>query len=281
MEAAGPRWRRALAGLVSAAAILCVPYASDRAMTQSRQRRVGEESTRKAREAAALAREGLALQLDAVAMMTQNAVANPRFVAALRGRVSRNTFADLLATESWWEPYRELRAAISYDGKTLAFAQTEGAEGVSVDAIVRRVGETGQPASVAIAGGGGAFLVAARPAPLGRGGAAVVALARRIDGALPEQMVQGAERAVLVSDGQKPLGRGGQDSALLDPLAGRESAGDVALAAPAAHAAAVAIAPGLWLWALGRATDFSAAAVAADRSRHRLLWAGAIGLAVA
>jgi hypothetical protein len=84
-----------------------------------------------------------------------------------------------------------------------------------------------------------------------------------------------------VSDGQKPLGRGGQDSALLDPLAGRESAGDVALAAPAAHAAAVAIAPGLWLWALGRATDFAAAAVAADRSRHRLLWAGAIGLAVA
>src|SRR4051794_5388238 len=140
MEAAVGRWRRTIAGLVVAVAILCVPYAGDRALRQSRQWRVGEEAARRAREAAGLAREALALQVDAVAMMADNAVANPRFAAALRGRVSSETFADLLASESWWEPYRGLLTAISYDGKTLAFAQTEGANGVSVEPSVRRVG---------------------------------------------------------------------------------------------------------------------------------------------
>jgi serine/threonine protein kinase len=43
----------------------------------------------------------------------------------------------------------------------------------------------------------------------------------------------------------------------------------------------VAIAPGLWLWALGQAIDFERAAVTTDRSRQTLLWSGAIGLAVA
>ena len=70
--------------------------------------------------------------------MTGNAVANPRFLAALHGRVDGDTFADLLATESWWEPYRDLLTAISYDGVTLAFAQTEGVDGVPVGPLSAR-----------------------------------------------------------------------------------------------------------------------------------------------
>src|SRR4051794_34519238 len=129
-------WKRELPNLALAAAILCVPAVAERVFAHARQHRVDEEATRKAREAAELARQALALQADAVAMMAENAVANPRFAAALRGRVDRGTFTDLLATEAWWEPYRGLLTAISYDGETLAFAQTDGANGVPVEAIV-------------------------------------------------------------------------------------------------------------------------------------------------
>ena len=134
------RWGGTLAGLALAAGVAGIPFINEQAATQARQRRVGDEAARKAREGAELAREALELQIESVAMMAENAVANPRFLAALRGRVNRDTFADLLATESWWEPYRSTLAAISYDGATLAFAQTEGRDGVSVGAIVQRVG---------------------------------------------------------------------------------------------------------------------------------------------
>jgi hypothetical protein len=281
--AAGGRigWGRALAGLVLATAVLCIPYAGERAMGRARQRRVAEEAERRARAAATLVREALAVQTESVAMMVENAVANPRFLAALRGRVDSSTFADLLATESWWQPYRGLRAAISYDGATLAFAQTEGRDGVPVGEIVQRVGETGRSVSAAVSGGGGGFLVAARSAPLGRDRAAVVALARPIDGPLLELVAAGAGRSVLLSDGRRPLARAGADGALLEAMAGPPAGGGAGSPQPSAHAAAVAIAPGLWLWALGRADDFEQAAIAGDRTRRRLLWSGAIALAAA
>src|SRR5262245_38445279 len=215
---------RAVSGLVLAGVVACAPVLTERALNQVRQRRAGDEAARKARETVELARQALRLQTEAMALTTENALANPRFLAALRGRVNRDTFADLLATESWWEPYRDLRAAISYDGATLAFEQTEGDDGVSVIEMIRRVGESGRPASVVMAGRGGAFLVAARPA-----GPGVLVLARPIDGPLLEQVAGGGDRAVLVSDGVHALGRGGADAALLLPVAGREASGHVAL----------------------------------------------------
>jgi serine/threonine-protein kinase len=273
---------RALSGLALAVVVAVIPYASERVVVQTRQRRVADEAARKAREAAELARQALRLQTDAVALMTENAAANPRFLAALRGRVNRDTFADLLATESWWEPYQALLAAISYDGATLAFTQTEGEEGVSVKEIVRRVGGTGRPASVVMAGRSGAFLVAGRPVPLGRDRAAVLVLARRMDEELLDQVAASAGRAaVLVSDGVRALGQGGDDAAWLAPLAGREPSGHVALGGVSADAAAVEIAPGLWLWALGRATEFERTAAVADHARQKILWAVAIPIALA
>jgi len=271
---------RALPGLALAAAVVCIPYVCERAVTQARQRRVAEEATRKARESAELARAALALQTEAVAMMTANAVANPRFLAALRGRVDKGTFADLLATETWWEPYRDLLTAISYDGATLAFTQTEGEDGVAVESIVRRVKETGRATGAAISGSGGAFLVAARPAPLGRDRAAVLVLARRLDGPLLDLVAGGASQGVMMTDGLRPLGWGGPDASLLQPLVGSEASADVAIAGNALHGAAIPVAPRLWLWAIGRVTEFERAAIAADRSRQQLLWAIALPLAL-
>ena len=161
--------RRKLLGLALAALVIATPWLVDLASTQSRQRRVDEEAARAAREGGDLAREALAVQLQAVAMMTDNAVANPRFLAALRGRVDRTTLADLLSTETWWEPYRDQLAAISYDGATLVFSQAEGADGLPVGEMLRRVGKEGKPLAQALAGARGSFLAAARPVPLGQG----------------------------------------------------------------------------------------------------------------
>jgi hypothetical protein len=260
-----------LTGLALAVVIVCLPAAIERATTHTRQRRVADEAARRAREGAELARQVLALQDGAVALMAENAAANPRFQVAVRGRVDRDTFADLLATESWWEPYREMLTAISYDGVTFAFTQTEGADGVSVAALVRQVSRSGRAASVIVAGRGGGFLVAARPLRFDGEHIGVLALARRIDGAVLDEVAAGARRAVMLSDGTRALGRGGAEGDWLEPFAGAERRGQVTLRFPSAHAAVVEVAPGLWLWALGRANDVQEAVVTADRSRQKVL----------
>src|SRR6478736_3236856 len=93
-------WKRALVGVGAAAFMLVVASLTDRTISSSGDRHIGEEATHKAHKAADWAREALAVQTKGLALMTQNAVANPRFLAALRGRVDSRTFADLLATES-------------------------------------------------------------------------------------------------------------------------------------------------------------------------------------
>jgi len=266
--------------LALAAAVVATPWVVDLAVTQSRQHRVEEEAARKAREGGELAREALGVQLQAVAMMTDNAVANPRFLAALRGRVDRTTLADLLSTETWWEPYREQLAAISYDGATMAFSQAEGADGLPIGEMMRRVGKDGRPVAQPLAGSRASFLAAARSVPLGQGSPAVLLLAKRIDSGLLSTVAGRAGKTILISDGRRALGQAGPASAQLEGLVGQEASGDVALADPAEHAAAVTVAPGLWLWTLGR-TDLGLVAAASDRIRRQVSWMLAIPLALA
>src|SRR6187455_2608690 len=100
MPAKPQRSKRVLVGLVSAAVVLGGALVADRVATRVQRTRVTEEAAQRARGAGETAREALALQSEAMALTTENAAANPRFLAALRGRVDRQTFADLLATES-------------------------------------------------------------------------------------------------------------------------------------------------------------------------------------
>jgi hypothetical protein len=270
--------RRAL-GLGLAAFILVIPVVADLAVTEARQRRVADEAAHRARESASWAREALAVQAQGVSMMTENALANPRFLAAVRGHVDARTFADLLATESWWEPYRGLLAAISYDGTTLAYAQTQGGDGVPIGQILQEVAASGKLVSRAICGERGAFLVAARPVPLGPGQrSAVLMLARRLDDDTLDATAARLGSSLLVSDGRRSLAQGGADSGpQLGPLVGKEQASPIALGQ--ARAEAIAIAPGVWVWALGRAAVFEQAAIVADRTRRQLFWGLAIPLA--
>ena len=270
--------RRAL-GLGLAAFILVIPVVADLAVTEARQRRVAEQASHRARESAGWAREALAVQAQGVSMMAENALANARFLAAVRGHVDGRTFADLLATESWWEAYRGLLTAISYDGTTLAYAQTQGGNGVPIGQILQEVATTGKAVSRAICGERGAFLVAARPVPLGQGQRpAVVLLAKRVDDETIEATAARLGAGLLLSDGRRSLAQGGADSGpLLGPLVGKEQASPIVLTQGTAEA--IAIAPGLWVWALGRGAVFEQAAIAADRTRRQLFWGLAIPLA--
>jgi hypothetical protein len=177
-------------------------------------------------------------------------------------------------------PYRNQLAAISYDGATLAFSQAEGADGLPIGEMMRKVGKDGKPASQPLAGERGAFLVAARPAAIGQGASAVLLLAKRLDGPLLATVAGRSGRPILVSDGRRALGQWGPGVAQLEALVGQEADGDVPLAEPGAHAAAVAIGPGLWLWSLGLPGEREQAAAAADRSWRQVSWAVAIPLAL-
>ena len=110
---------------------------------------------------------------------------------------------------------------------------------------------------------------------------AVLLLAKRIDAPLLATVAGRSGRPLLVSDGRRALAQWGPGVAQLEALVGEESSGDVALPEPGAHAAAVAIAPGLWLWSLGRAGELAQVAAAADRTRRQVSWAVAIPLALA
>ena len=55
------RWGT-LAGLALAAGVAGIPFINEQAATQARQRRVGDEAARKAREGAELTRQALDLQ---------------------------------------------------------------------------------------------------------------------------------------------------------------------------------------------------------------------------
>jgi hypothetical protein len=274
------RTKRVLLGLVSALVVLGAALVTDRVATQAQRTRITEEAAQRARASGETAREALTLQTEAMALTTENAAANPRFLAALRGRVDRQTFADLLATESWWETYRRYLAAISYDGATLAFAQTEGAEGLPIGVLMREVGTTGKSAARAMAGAKGVFLVAATPVSLGAGrNPAVLLLARLVDQPLLDGLARRTRGPLLLGDGVHALGAAGEGAAVLGPLLGRERAGEIALADPTARAAVVELAPGVWLWTLGRAAELEQAAMETERSRRATLWAVAVPLA--
>jgi serine/threonine-protein kinase len=86
---------------------------------------------------------------------------------------------------------------------------------------------------------------------------------------------------VSLSDGRRSLGWAGAGGALLSAVVGRESGDAVALVEPATYAAAVAITPEIWLWALGRATGIEPAVAAADRPRRKAIWSTAVAVAAA
>src|SRR5687768_12130817 len=111
---------RPLAGFALASVLIAIAYVGGRSLDSNRQQRVGQEAERSARYAVQRARDVLGVQMETVTLMAHNSVVNPRLGVALRGRVDNDTLADIFAYEPWWEPYRKLGTAISYEGADVA-----------------------------------------------------------------------------------------------------------------------------------------------------------------
>ena len=174
---------RPLLGIGLAALLITGAYFGVRASDDWRQQQVADEALRSAREAAIRAREIVSVQNEAVALMGSNAVVNSRLIVAIRGRVDSETLADVFAGEAWWEPYRNLLTAISYQGTEIAFSQ--GAD-VRIVAPGRRSvaavrADNGQ-ISRFVTAAGRAYVMAATPMRFGAGlEDAVLVLARPFD----------------------------------------------------------------------------------------------------
>ena len=274
---------RPLAGFGLAAILLGVAYLGGQSLDANRQDRVAEEAQRTARYSVQRARDLLQVQMETVALMAHNAVVNPRMVVVLRGRVDNSTLADIFATEPWWEPYRKLGTAISYEGSEIAFRSGEGLEGVPLGEVVEAVRSDNAAVTRFVPGLDRVFLLAAVPMRVSeRAAEAVLMLAKPLDRPALEALMDQAKAPLMLTDGKRPLGSIGLpgDMRLLQAAIGREKEGRFALMDTAWGAASAEVSPGLWIWAGGRVTAFARGEAAKDVSKKRGLWVGALLLGV-
>jgi hypothetical protein len=263
---------RPLVGVGCVGVLLAAAYLGGRLLDGGAHRRVAVEAERAARDAAARAKDALAAQAESVSVLAHNAIVNPPLVAALRARVDRRTLGDLFASESWWAPYRFFDSAVSYNGSAVAFAQL-GTRGLPLDRLVAQVRAGGEPTSTVLAGETRAHLASAVAIPLSVSQPpAVLVLTKPLDREALRSVADRSGSSVLVSDGQRALGRFGDDAALLDAALQRPGRPD-----PAWASSSVRLAPGLSLWVGASVADFARAEAAADRRRKLSLW-GAAGV---
>lgn len=230
------------------------------------------QAERAAREAAARAKDVLAVQAESLSVLAHNATVNPPLVAALRAHVDQRTLGDLFASESWWAPYRFLASAVSYRGEVIAFAQP-GARELSLPPLVARARAGTEPVSTVLAGPTRAHLASAVVIPLAASQApAVLVLTKALDHELLRTVAERAGGSVLVFDGKRGLGRFGSEPQLLEVALQRRPARQGAWAA-----SAVSLAPGLSLWVGTEVSAFARDEARADRTRKGALL-GAAGV---
>ena len=266
---------RPLLGLGLAGALIGAAWVSGRSLDSSRQERIGQEAERSARYAVDRARDVLGVQMETVTLMAHNAVVNPRLGVALRGRVDDQTLNDIFDHEPWWEPYRKLGTAVSYEGGDIDFTRGEGLDRLPLSDVVRRVRQDGAPLSNFVVGGETVFALAAVPMRFQDADAVVLVLVRALDKGTLTTLQDQVKAPLLLTDGKHPLGGVGApgDTRLLQAAIGREREGRFFLPDTAWGAAVVQVGPQIWLWAGSRVTAFARAETGADQTRKRGLWA--------
>src|SRR4051794_22791146 len=131
------------------------------------------------RAAEALTSHVRELKLDA-----QNAAANPRLVAALRGNADAATLADLFRTEEWWAPYRSAFKvyAVAFEGDRLDVLEGLKTADFASELLIRKARDRKEAVAEVVVGKGWPYAAAAVPVDLpGRTIPAVLVLARPID----------------------------------------------------------------------------------------------------
>jgi serine/threonine-protein kinase len=265
--------KRGLA-LLFAVAVLGAAYGVSRVVEANRSRTVREEAARVAESGGMRAADALTTHVRELKLEAQNAAANPRLVAALRGNVDAATLQDLFRTEAWWEPYRNAFKvyAVAFDGDKLDVIEGMANTEFASDLLIRQAREGHEAVAQIVMGKGWPFAAAAANIELpGKTNPAVLLLARPIDDAAIRKLAEKARSPVLLSDGTRAVLEAGPDPerTLLRAAIGAEARGpifqptsDAGGTNPGAWAAAVnPVVPGLWLWTFG---DGAAAAHEAE-----------------
>jgi hypothetical protein len=276
-----------LLGLLSAIVLLAVAGAGTRVVDANRDKAVRKDALRAAESAGMRASDALLDHVAELKLKVQNATANPRLAAALRGNVDAATLRDLFRSEDWWQPYRtEFKVyAIAFETEHLDIVEgMKGAEFAS-DLLVREARERREPVSEIVMGKGWPYAAAAVVAPVPeRPIAPVLVLAKPIDEEAVRKLSEKAQGAVLLSDGKAAVIEAGSESERnrLRGAVGAEGQGPL-YAAPGGDgswAAAVStLAPGLWMWTLASAATAHEAESSAAVTKA-VIWSVASLLAI-
>jgi hypothetical protein len=255
--------KRGLA-LLFAVAVLAAAYGVSHIVETNRARTVREEAARVAESGGMRAADALMTHVRELKLEAQNAAANPRLVAALRGNVDAATLQDLFRTEAWWEPYRNAFKvyAVAFDSDNLDVIEGMKTADFASDLLIRQAREGHEAVAQIVMGKGWPFAAAAANIELpGKQTPAVLLLARPIDDAAIRKLAEKARNPVLLSDGSHAVLEAGPDPerTLLHAAIGAEARGPIfeptpgtGDAAAGAWAAAVSpVVPGLWLWTFG------------------------------
>jgi len=233
------------------------------------------------------AAEALAAHVRELKLEAQNAAANPRLVAALRGNADAATLQDLFRSEDWWEPYRNAFRvyAVAFEGDKLDVIEGMKTAEFSSDLIIREARERKDAVAEIVMGKGWPYAAAAARVELpGRSIPAVLVLAKPIDDTAVRKLAEKARGAVLLSDGTRAVIEAGADPEreLLRAAVGSETKGPIYEGKDGTWAAAVGqLVPGLWMWtyASGAAAAHEAESTAA--ATNATIWSVAGLLAIA
>src|SRR5262249_7278346 len=154
--------KRSLA-LLFAVGALGAAAAGARAVEASRARTVRQEASRSAEAAGMRAGDGLAAHVRELKLEAQNAAANPRLVAALRGNADAATLQDLFRTEEWWEPYRNAFKvyAVAFQGDKLDVIEGMATADFASDLLIREARERKEAVAEVVMGKGWPYAAAA------------------------------------------------------------------------------------------------------------------------
>jgi len=240
--------------LLVAVTVLGGAFFISRAVESNRQNTVRKEAARGAETAGMRAADALATHVRELKLEAQNAAANPRLVAALRGNADAATLQDLFRTEEWWEPYRNAFRvyAVAFDSDRLDVIEGMKTADFASDLIIREARERKEAVAELVMGKGWPYAAAAAVVELpGKQVPAVLVLAKPIDDAAVRKLAEKARGGVLLSDGTRPVIEAGAEPEReqLRAAVGSETRGPIFESKDGTWAAAVSpLVPGLWLW---------------------------------
>jgi hypothetical protein len=267
---------RRVAGLAAAALLLAGAGAVHVAIGQLGRGKVNTEARRQAAETSRRLPDVWAAQTEALGLLARSASTNPPFTALVRSGIDEQQMMDLTGDE-WWAPYRATRAAVSYDGQTLAVAQDREAAVVAVELLAEPVRQNQEVVVRALVSNRRPLLVAGAPVTVSRRVApAMVMLSQPLDRALLSAVSARLGAPVLLEGVDGELGAGGSpDDVARLTAAIRRGGLDVAGEIPWA-ASAVPVGQGLWLWTGATPADFARELVVTELAVRMALWSLAL-----